>query len=116
MLKAGFPAWGVTGDPNATVDRAEPLVFGPQFGGHGATAADLSLAFVSKACDVDSLGLRRRTLPVSNCRGIGLAQMVGNDTIGETEVDVRGERVTFDGAELRAEPVESVSLSRLYFL
>ena len=42
VLKAGFPAWGLTGDPNATVDRAEPLVFGPQFGGHGATAADLS--------------------------------------------------------------------------
>ncbi len=116
VLKAGFPAWGLTGDPNATVDRAEPLVFGPQFGGHGATAADLSLAFVSQACDVDSLGLRRRALPVRDCRGIGLAQMISNDTIGKTEVDVRGERVTFDGAELRAEPVESVSLSRLYFL
>lgn len=116
VLKAGFPAWGLTGDPNATVDRSEPLVFGPQFGGHGATAADLSLAFVSQGCDVDALGLRRRALPVRNCRGIGLAEMVSNHTIGQTEVDVRGERVTFDGVELRGDPVESVALSRLYFL
>ncbi|MCZ3385664.1 MAG: urease subunit alpha [Actinomycetia bacterium] len=116
VLKSGFPAWGLTGDPNATVDRAEPLVFGPQFGGHGATAAELSVAFVSGACDVDALGLRRRALPVSRCRGIGLADMVSNTTIGDTVVDVRGERVTFDGTELSADPAESVSLNRLYFL
>jgi urease subunit alpha len=29
VLKAGVPAWGVTGDPNATIDTAEPLVLGP---------------------------------------------------------------------------------------
>lgn len=116
VLKAGFPAWGLTGDPNATVDRSEPLVYGPQFGAHGATAADLSLAFVSHGCDVDALGLRRRPLVVRNCRGIGLADMVSNHTIGQTLVDVGGERVSFDGDELHAEPVDSVSLSRLYFL
>src|SRR5581483_1320751 len=41
VLKAGFPAYGVTGDPNASIERAQPLVLGPQFGAHGATAADL---------------------------------------------------------------------------
>ena len=116
VLKAGFPAWGLTGDPNATVDMAEPLVYGRQFGGHGAAAADLSLALVSKGCDADALGLRRKTLAVKHCREIGLHSMIGNSTTGTTEVDVRGERVTFDGLELTAEPVDAVSLSRLYFL
>lgn len=116
VLKAGFPAWGVTGDPNATVDRADPLVFGPQFGGHGATPADLSLALVSAACDTAGLGIRRRSLPISGCRGIGLDSMVRNATTGSTRVDADGARVTFDGRELRVEPVDSVSLSRLYFL
>ena len=116
MLKAGFPAWGVTGDPNATVDRAEPLVFGPQFGGHGATAADLSVAFVSECVrrrrprDPPSDAARPRMSPV------GLASMVRNATIGETQVDADGARVTFDDRELTADPVDSVSLSRLYFL
>lgn len=116
VLKAGFPAWGVTGDPNATVDRAEPLVYGAQFGAHGATAADLSLALVSAACDTESLGTRRRALPVAGCRGIGLSSMVRNGTTGSTRVDADGARVTFDGRELTAEPVDSVSLSRRYFL
>ncbi|MFE2148256.1 urease subunit alpha, partial [Streptomyces sp. NPDC059456] len=37
VLKAGFPAYGVTGDPNAATDTCEPLVLGPQFGSYGAT-------------------------------------------------------------------------------
>ena len=63
VLKAGFPAYGVTGDPDASTDRCEPLVLGPQFGAHGATAADLSVAFVSGAsaqAGVDTLTTRRR--------------------------------------------------------
>ena len=116
VLKSGFPAWGLTGDPNATVDRAEPLVYGPQFGGHGATPADLSIALVNQSCDSDSLGLRRRAVPVQHCRGIGLADMVANSTIGETVVDSRGESVTFNGQRLETPAVDSVSLSRLYFL
>ena len=53
VLKSGFPAFGVTGDPSATIDNCEPLVLGPQFGAHGATPAELSLAFVSAACADD---------------------------------------------------------------
>jgi urease subunit alpha len=116
VLKAGFPAWGLTGDPNATVEASEPLVFGPQFGGHGAAPAELSVAIVNQACDPDALGLRRRALPVQNCRAIGLDDMVANSTVGETVVDAAGAHVTFNGDALEADPVESVSLSRLYFL
>ncbi len=116
VLKAGYPAWGVTGDPNASVDRADPLVFGPQFGGHGATPADLSVALVSEACDVAGLGTRRRAVPVRGCRQVGLGAMVRNATTGTTRVDPDGARVTFDDRALTADPVDSVSLSRLYFL
>ncbi|MFE2208956.1 urease subunit gamma [Streptomyces rubiginosohelvolus] len=49
VLKNGFPAYGVTGDPNAANDACEPLVLGPLFGAHGAAPADLSVAFVSRA-------------------------------------------------------------------
>jgi len=119
VLKAGFPAWGVTGDPNASVDRAEPLVLGPQFGAHGLAAADLAVAFVSEAAlqnDADRLRTHRRRVAVRHCRGIGLADMVRNDTIGSTLVVPRQATVTFDGVLLDAEPAETVSLSRLYFL
>jgi hypothetical protein len=42
--------------------------------------------------------------------------MVGNSTVGATVVDAAGEHVTFNGDRLEAEPIDSVSLSRLYFL
>jgi urease subunit alpha len=116
VLKAGFPAWGVVGDPNASVDRSEPLVLGPQFGAHGAAASDLSVAFVNASFDGSSMHTRRRQVAVRGCRSIGLADMVRNTTVGSTVVDASGVRVTFNGDELRATPAESVTLNRLYFL
>jgi len=41
---------------------------------------------------------------------------VRNSTVGRTVVDLSSGAVTFDGEPLRADPAESVPLSRLYFL
>ncbi|MFD9065406.1 urease subunit alpha [Kitasatospora purpeofusca] len=123
VLKAGFPAYGVTGDPNASTDRCEPLVLGPQFGAHGATAADLSVAFVAGAAAdgayldraADGLPTRRRRVGVRRTRGIGPRDLVRNARTGQVEVTETG-LVSLDGDPLRSEPADSVSLSRLYFL
>ncbi|MEV4160320.1 urease subunit alpha [Nonomuraea dietziae] len=114
VLKAGFPAWGVTGDPNASTDACQPLVYGPQFGGHGATPAELSVAFVSRVSQ--TLPTRRRQVPVRGTRGIGPASLVRNDRLGQVRVDPRTGQVTLDDRPIGAEPVSSVPLSRLYFL
>ena len=119
VLKSGFPAWGVVGDPNAATDTCEPLVLGPLFGGHGATAADLSVAFVARAAvdlGADALPTRRRRVAVRGTRGIGPRDLLLNSRTGEVAVDGRTGLVTLDGAPLRSAPAESVSLNRLYFL
>lgn len=119
VLKAGFPAYGVTGDPNATSDTCEPLVLGPQFGSFGATAADLSVAFTSGvAADLgnDHMTTRRQRVGVRDTRGIGPANLVRNDRLGNVEVDATTGRVTLDGEPCFVEPADSVTLSRLYFL
>jgi urease subunit alpha len=119
VLKAGFPAWGAVGDPNATITTAEPLVYGPQFGGHGAAPAEIAVAFVSGSCadaGEDRLPTRRRRVAVRGCRGIGLADMVRNDRTGTVAVDHRGGGVTLDGVEITAPAAERVSLARLYLL
>ena len=119
VLKGGFPAYGVTGDPNATTDSCEPLVLGPQFGSFGSTAADLSVAFVSQAAvdaGDDHMTTRRRRVAVSGTRNIGPANLVHNTRLGRVDVDPRTGRVTFEGDTVYTEPAESVSLSRLYFL
>ncbi|MFF6953782.1 urease subunit alpha [Streptomyces iakyrus] len=119
VLKAGFPAYGVTGDPNAATDTCEPLVLGPQFGAHGATPAEISVAFVAQAAldqGHDTLPTRRRRVAVRGTRGIGPADLRHNSRTGAVDVDQRTGLVTLDGEPLRSEPAESVSLNRLYFL
>lgn len=119
VLKSGFPAWGVTGDPNASVDASEPLVYGPQFGGHGAAAAEISVAFVSQAAldaGLDLLPSRRRRVAVRGTRSLTSADMRRNDTLAVVEVDEHTGEVRVDGEPVRSTPAESVALSRLYFL
>ncbi|MEV5725563.1 urease subunit alpha [Streptomyces pharetrae] len=119
VLKAGFPAYGVTGDPGAATDTCEPLVLGPQFGAHGATPADISVAFVARAAldqSGDTMPTRRRRVAVRGTRGIGPADLRLNSRVGAVDVDQRTGLVTLDGEPLRSEPADSVSLNRLYFL
>ncbi|MFG2696531.1 urease subunit alpha [Kitasatospora sp. NPDC048407] len=124
VLKAGFPAYGVTGDPNAATESCQPLVLGPLFGAHGATPADLSVAFTSGAAaeagtaarPYDTMTTRRRRVPVRHTRGIGPADLVRNNRLGEILVDATRGLVTLDGAPLHSDPAQEVSLNRLYFL
>ncbi|WP_328622283.1 urease subunit alpha [Streptomyces sp. NBC_00354] len=118
VLKAGFPAYGVTGDPNASTDRCEPLVLGPQFGSYGATAADISVAFVAEAAvaNGDRMPTRRRRVAVRGTRGIGPRSMVRNARTGTVDVHPGTGLVSLDGEPLVSAPADSVSLSRLYFL
>lgn len=118
VLKAGFPAWGVTGDPNAAVEDAQPLVLGPQYGGHGGAAAELSVAFVSGSArdsGEDTLPTRRRRVAVAGTRDIGLAQMNRTRPVADVRVAPDGV-VTLDDELVHSDPVDSVPLSRLYFL
>ncbi|MPY32142.1 urease subunit alpha [Streptomyces adustus] len=119
VLKAGFPAYGVVGDPNAATDTCEPLVLGPQFGAYGATPADLSVAFVARAAldqGNDTMPTRRRRVAVRGTRGIGPADLRLNSRTGAVDVDQRTGLVTLDGEPVRSEPADSVALNRLYFL
>ncbi|HYY10244.1 MAG TPA: urease subunit alpha [Kineosporiaceae bacterium] len=118
VLKAGLPAWAATGDPNAAVDTAQPLVMGPQFAGSGAAPADVSVVFVNAAAgDGDAIPTRRRRVRVQGTRTVGLGSMLGgNARTGVVRVDPAARRVTLDGDELRADPAEHVPLTRLYHL
>jgi urease subunit alpha len=118
VLKAGVPAWGATGDPNAAIDTAEPLILGPQFGGCGATPAEISVMFVARAfmAAAASLPSVRRRVPVSGTRRITAASMTRHGQLGQVQVDPRTGRTTLDGELLTTPPADAVPLSRLYFL
>ena len=120
VIKGGMPAWGALGDGNATVEGAEPRVYGALFGGRGRSAASLSITFVSQA-SLDA-GLRKRLSghrqlqPVQNTRTVGKKNMLFNDATPPVRVHPVTHEVTINGKTIGIEPLSSVPLSRLYIV
>jgi urease subunit alpha len=116
VLKAGIPAWGASGDGNATTMLAEPVRVRAQIGAEGAAPARLSLAFLARAALDAELPTTRPRVPVEGCRDLTAADMVRNDRRGVVAVDPRTHAVTLDGERVEAPPVAEVALSGRYLL
>ena len=116
VVKGGFPAWGVTGDPNASIDSAEPLVLGPQYGALGVVPSDISVLFSNAAAVAESAApVARRVVPVRDCRTIRSRDLVRNAAVGDVRVADDGSEVTYEGAPLTMDPISRVPISRLHF-
>lgn len=118
VLKSGFPAWGATGDPNASIDSAEPLILAEQFGAHGTAPADLSLLLSNGLALVDGPApVQRRAITVRNCRTVRSTDLIRHGELGEVEVPTEpGTPVRWRGEDLTMRPVTHVPLSRLHYL
>jgi urease subunit alpha len=116
VLKSGFPAWGVTGDPNASIDTAEPLVLGPQYGALGAAPCDLAVLFSNQAAMAEGRApVNRRVVAVRDCRTVSSRSLVRNGEVGTVDVADDGSSVRWNGSELTMDPVAAVPMSRLHF-
>lgn len=116
VMKGGFPAWGMTGDPNASIDSAEPLVLGAQFGALADVAAEVSVLFSNSiAAEATPAPGRRRVAPVSGCRDLRSVDLVRNGVVGHVEVEPDGSEVRWNGDPLHMDPVVEVPTSRLHF-
>jgi urease subunit alpha len=120
ILKGGHAAWSPLGEGNATVERAEPTRFGPEWAGMAHSAPSVSVTFVSGAADVDVLRRRldsgRAFVPVVGCRGLTRASLALNRATASIVVDPRDGRVVLAGRALASEALASVPLSRRYLL
>jgi urease subunit alpha len=114
IIKNGLPAWGVVGDPGATVSNAQPLVIGPQFGAFGVTAEDLGVHFTNSRSEV-SLS-RRRSVSVRNTRTIRSSDMIRHGILGEIDVDPSGSVVMFNGQHITSDPQNAATLTRTYLI
>jgi urease subunit alpha len=73
VLKSGFPAWGPLGEGNATVERAEPTRYRPDWGGTPRAARSLGVTFVARESPwAPSVALDRRPelVPIGRTRGL----------------------------------------------
>jgi len=80
VVKGGLIAWAAMGDPNASIPTPQPVLYRPMFGAFGRAVGSTTVTFVSAAALAagvpQRLGLRRRAVAVSRCRGLGKRDMI----------------------------------------
>jgi len=120
VLKGGFIAASVMGDPNASIPTPQPVHYRPMFGSFGGARTATSLTFLSRAA-VDAglhgrLGLRKQVSAVSGCRSVRKADMVHNAYAPRMQVDAQTYEVRADGQLLTCEPATVLPMAQRYFL
>ena len=120
IIKGGFIAYSLMGDPNASIPTPEPVYYRPMFGAMGLAKYSTSVTFTSKLAIKNDLkkklGLKKKLLPVNNCRNISKKDMVYNKLTPKIEIDPETYIVKVDGKIATTDPANKLSLSRLYNL
>ena len=120
IIKGGFIAYSLMGDPNASIPTPVPVYYRPMFGAMGLAKYSTSVTFTSKLAIKNDLkkklGLKKKLLPVNNCRNISKKDMVYNNLTPKIEIDPETYVVKVDGKIATTEPANKLSLSRLYNL
>jgi urease subunit alpha len=120
IIKGGFIAYSLMGDPNASIPTPEPVYYRPMFGAMGRAMYSTCLTFTSKAAIEHGvpkkLGLRKEVVPVKNCRRIGKKNLLLNDKTPKIDVDPETYEVKVNGKLATVEPAKTLSLSRTYNL
>lgn len=120
VIKGGFIAWSVMGDPNASIPTPQPVLYRPMFGSFGSAPASTSTTFLSQAAFekgiAAQLGLRSMVAAVRGCRKLGKKDMIHNDAMPDIQVDPETYEVRVDGKAITCEPLAVLPLAQRYFL
>jgi len=120
VIKGGFIASAIMGDPNASIPTPEPVLIRSMFAAQGRAVGRTSITFLSQAAVAaevpEWLGLDRWVEPVRRCRTIGKAHMVRNDATPEISVDPETYQVRIDGRLATVDAAKEVSMSQLYYI
>jgi urease subunit alpha len=120
IIKGGLIAYSLMGDPNASIPTPEPVYYRPMFGAIGAAKQNTSVTFTSKAA-IDNgiatkLNVKKKFLPVKNCRKISKEDMIYNNLTPKIDIDPETFKVKVNGELVSVDPAKTVSLARLYQL
>ena len=120
IIKGGLIAYSLMGDPNASIPTPEPVYYRPMFGAIGIAKQNTSVTFTSKAA-IDNgiakkLNVKKKFLPVKNCRKISKEDMIFNNLTPKIDIDPETFKVKVNGELVSIDPAKTVSLARLYQL
>lgn len=120
VFKGGDITYSATGDVNACIEVAEPMIYRKQYSACGSAIQKNCKIFVTQAA-IDA-GLREKLpysaekfLPVKNTRNLTKADMVRNNVCPDIKVDPETYKVYIDGEHITCEPIETVCLGQKYF-
>ena len=120
IIKGGFVAYSLMGDPNASIPTPEPVYYRPMFGALGSAKQKTSVTFTSKAAIDNDLAskidVKKKLLPVKNCRNISKDDMIYNNLTPKIDIDPETFKVKVNDELVSVDPAKTVSLSRLYQL
>ncbi len=120
IIKSGFIFASKMGDANASIPTPQPVVYADMFGAKGLALSSSCITFVSdyafKNNIKDKLGLKRKVLPVKNCRSIGKADMRFNNICGDIQVNPETYTVTVNGELITCEAFSELALAQRYFM
>ena len=120
IIKGGFIAYSLMGDPNASIPTTEPVLYRPMFGSFGKAVQSTSIIFTSQlALDngmQKKINCDKKLVAVKNCRSIGKKDMLYNDATPDIDVNPETYEVKVDGKIATTDPATKLSLGRLYHL
>ena len=120
IIKGGMIAYSIMGDPNASIPTTEPVLYRPMFGAYGQAKYSTSLMFTSQlAIDKNierEINVKKKLVPVKNCRAIGKKDMLHNDLTPKIEVNPETYEVKVDDKIATTDPTQITSMARLYNL
>ncbi|MSS85689.1 MAG: urease subunit alpha [Thaumarchaeota archaeon] len=120
IIKGGFIAYSLMGDPNASIPTTEPILYRPMFGSFGKAVQSTSIIFTSQlAIDngiQEKINCNKKLVAVKNCRFIGKKDMLYNDATPNIDVNPETYEVKVDGKIATTDPATKLSLGRLYNL
>lgn len=89
---------GQMGDANASIPTVQPIIGRPMWGSYPKVAALNSVLFVSELSissgTIATYGLKKKAVPVKNCRNIGKKDMKNNNYKPRITVDPETYRVS----------------------
>jgi urease subunit alpha len=117
VLKAGFVAWGATGQGNGSTRLSQPRLMGPFFGAMGGAPRRLAATFVAEsAMSGRDLVDGPMYLAVRNARGLSRSSMVRNCAVPSVQVPTDGSLVQVNGRGISVPPLDHVPLGQAAFL
>ncbi len=118
VIKGGFIAASLMGDPNASIPTPEPVRYRPMFGSFGNAVSKTSVHFVSQvSLDQGNLPeLSRTCLPVKGCRTVKKSDLKHNNLLPNIHVNPETYEVTIDGEPISSGPAKTLPMTQRYFL